>query len=139
MRTEPKPVPEPTPLTAPYWDAARKGELVLQRCRGCEEAIGYPRLNCPNCGSTELAWLPTAGTGRVWSYVVVERAEPAFAADVPYILAVIELDEGPRLLSVVKDVEARHDTSLIDQRVQVGFEMRGDQQIPIFTVQEEAA
>ncbi len=63
VTTEPMPVPEPTPLTAPYWDAARRGELHLQRCARCDEAIGYPRLNCPSCGGQGTRVVPGTGHG----------------------------------------------------------------------------
>ncbi|GAA5061127.1 Zn-ribbon domain-containing OB-fold protein [Nocardia callitridis] len=139
MTTEPKPVPIPTPLTAPFWAAAQRHEIALQRCGECSAAIGYPRLNCPNCGGRDLDWFTATGRGRVWSYVVVERADPTFAPDVPYVLAVIELDEGPRLLSIVVDVVAAYDMGLLDLAVRASFETRGAQQVPIFVPIGEGA
>ena len=81
-----------------YWDAARGGTLLIQRCRGCGRHQFYPRGHCAACFAPDPDWVPASGRGRVHTYTVVERTPNAeFAADCPYVLAIIELDEGPRL------------------------------------------
>lgn len=93
-----KPLPEPSDTSRPFWEGARAHELRLQRCHDCGKHIFYPREICPFCLSERLDWIVASGKGKVYSYTVVRRAmHPAFKEDVPYVLAIVELDEGPRL------------------------------------------
>jgi uncharacterized OB-fold protein len=93
-----KPLPEPNETTRPFWDGTRARQLRLQRCHDCHKYIFYPRIVCPFCLSEHLDWITASGKGKVYSYTVVRRAmHPAFRKDVPYVLAIVELDEGPRL------------------------------------------
>ncbi len=93
-----KPLPEPNETTLPFWEGTRAHQLRLQRCRDCRKHIFYPRLVCPFCLSDNLDWVTASGKGKVYSYTVVRRAmHPAFREDVPYVLAIVELEEGPRL------------------------------------------
>lgn len=92
-----KPLPKPSPASAPYWDAARRHELKLQKCGGCGAFIYYPRPQCPDCMSENLEWRPVSGRGKLYSYTVVRRASSRSFADGPYVLAIVELDEGPRM------------------------------------------
>ena len=81
-----------------YWDAARGGTLLIQCCRSCGRHQFYPRGHCAACFAPDPEWVPASGRGRLHTYTVVERTPNAeFAADCPYVLAIIELDEGPRL------------------------------------------
>lgn len=90
-----RPVPAPTPLTAPYWEACRRGGLVLQRCRSCARFVHFPEASCPFCGGTELGWDPVSGHGRVHTFSTVHRSFlPGFTP--PYTVAWIDLDEGVR-------------------------------------------
>lgn len=99
MQTE-RPVPAPNPETAPYWKAAREHRLMLPRCLACGKYHFYPRSLCPYCASRNLAWEPCSGKGVIYSYTEVFRApSPAFAADVPYVVAIVALDEGPHLMT----------------------------------------
>ena len=101
-----KPLPTPDEVSRPYWDGLRRGEVVLQRCDSCGKVQFYPRPACRYCGSLELTWETLSGEGSVYTYTVVHRAPfEAFAADVPYVLAVVELDEGPLLLSTIEGIE----------------------------------
>ncbi|MGO4385113.1 Zn-ribbon domain-containing OB-fold protein [Specibacter sp. RAF43] len=89
-----------TPLTRTYWDAAAKGVLLLQRCGDCANLQHYPRSLCTNCWSEDLAWQAASGLGRVWTFTVVGiPGHAAWGSDVPYVLALVELDEGPRLMT----------------------------------------
>ena len=95
-----RPLPVPDAATAPYWDAARAGRLAMPRCLDCGQMHFYPRTLCPGCGSERLEWAECSGAGTIYSFTVMHRApSPAFAADVPYVVAVIALAEGPRLMS----------------------------------------
>ncbi len=100
-----KPLPRPIQTTRPFWEGAKAHELRLQRCRACGEHIFYPRVLCPHCLSEDLEWVRASGRGRVYTYTVVRRpAHPAFKDDVPYVLAIVELEEGPRLTTNIVGV-----------------------------------
>ena len=92
-----KPLPKPTPTSRPFWDAARKHELKLQKCGSCNQYIYYPRDRCPKCFSDQLAWQSVSGRGTLYSYTTVFRASTRSFADAPYVLAIVELEEGPRM------------------------------------------
>ena len=91
-----KPLPKPTPTSQPFWDAARRHQLSLQRCAACGKFIYYPRERCPHCFSDKLGWESVSGRGKVYSYTVVRRASSRAFGE-PYVLAIVELDEGPRM------------------------------------------
>lgn len=130
--TQPKETPRPTPQTQPFWDGAAAGRLDLPYCQACSQYFWYPRLACPQCGSRDVTWRTTSGTGSVWSYVTMHRAAPGFEADVPYVVALIELSEGPRLLSNV--VGSADGSVSLGADVTVEFERRADMSIPVFRV-----
>lgn len=93
-------VPGMTDLTRPYWEAARQGRLVVQECRGCGRSQHPPMPACPHCHGTDLGWRQTAGTGTVYTYTVVRHPTHVALADaVPYVVALVELAEGPRLVT----------------------------------------
>jgi uncharacterized OB-fold protein len=97
-----KPLPRPSELTRPFWDGLREGELRLQKCGDCGEFVFYPRPACSRCMSERLEWTTVSGRGKVYTFTIVRRANiPAFQADVPYVFAIVELDEGPRLATNV--------------------------------------
>ena len=100
-----KPLPQPNEASRLFWEGTRAHKLRLQRCRDCGKYIFYPRVICPFCLSEHLDWVTASGKGRVYSYTVVRRAmHPAFQEDVPYVLAIVELDEGPRLTTNIVGV-----------------------------------
>ena len=91
-------------LTRPFWEAAKRHELVMPRCNTCSNIFFYPRECCPNCLASSFEWVPVSGKGRVYSYTVVyQPVNPAFQVDIPYIYAIIQLDEGPRMASNLVD------------------------------------
>ena len=93
-----KPLPAPSAVSAPFWDGLKSGELHLQRCTACQSYVFYPRSVCPHCLSARLEWTRADGRGKVYSYTIVRRAmNPGFAEDVPYVFAIVELAEGPRV------------------------------------------
>ena len=100
-----KPLPEPDPVSLPYWDSLKAHALELQRCGGCGKFIFYPRGICPHCFSGELGWEKVAGRGTIHSYTIIHRHwQPGFAAEAPYVVALVELDEGVRLVANLVDV-----------------------------------
>jgi uncharacterized protein len=101
MTTYEKPIPVRDELTEGYWRAAQQGVLVIQRCQDCHFYVHYPRELCPRCLGRNLAFQPVSGRGVVYSYTVMHAALlPGFGPDVPYLCAVVELDEqrGLRML-----------------------------------------
>jgi uncharacterized protein len=116
-----KPLPNPSSITAPFWQGTKRHELLTQRCKDCRQYIFYPRSHCPHCFSLALEWLKCSGRGKVYSYTIIRRAAlPGFAQDVPYILAIIELEEGPRLTSNI--VGCKPEEVRIDMPVMAVFE-----------------
>jgi len=113
--------PRPTPETEVYWQGCRKHELLLQRCTQCSEFQFYPRIICTNCASENLEWIKASGLGKVVTFTVVRRAvSEAYAADVPYVVGLIRLDEGPTMMSNV--VQCTPESLEIGSPVQVVFE-----------------
>lgn len=126
MSTQPTlPVPEPNADSRPYWDAAREGRLVVRQCRACGQRHFMPRGQCPACWSDDLEWIDCSGFGTVYSLSTVHRAPtPDFAGIAPYVVALIDLDEGPRMFANIVGAGARE--ASIGERVQVAFERRGE-------------
>ena len=97
-----KPLPIPAAVSRPFWDGLREGVLRVQQFRDCRRHVFYPRSLCPHCLSETLEWVEVSGRGRLYSYTLVRRAmHPAFQQDVPYVYAIVELEEGPRVTSNV--------------------------------------
>jgi uncharacterized OB-fold protein len=93
-----KPLPRPTAASLPFWEAAKRHELQIQSCGSCGAHIFYPREVCPECLSTNLQWIKVSGKGTVYSYTIAQApTHPAFAEDIPYVIAIVELAEGPHL------------------------------------------
>lgn len=97
-----KPVPVVNTWARPFWDAAKEQRLIIQQCAACGEHVFYPRIACPFCAADRLEWVEASGKGQVYSFTVVENNAPsAFIADMPYVVAVIRLEEGVQMLSNV--------------------------------------
>lgn len=89
-----------TAVSAPFWEAASQGRLLLQRCDGCQAFVWYPRALCPSCGSDALTWVPSPGEGAVYAVSVHHKpARPELADLAPYAVVLVDLDEGVRLLA----------------------------------------
>ena len=101
-------LPEPTQLTKPFWDYCKSHELRMQYCLRCSEWIWYPRAWCPNCGKRDkIEWRKLSGNGHVYSFTIIRQVidnSPAFQNDIPFIIGLVELDEGPRIYSNVTGV-----------------------------------
>lgn len=120
-----KPVPTISDLAAPFWQGTAARELRVLRCRRCDHHFLYAHEWCPRCWAPEPQWAATAGLGTVVAATVVHQAPyAAFATDVPYVVAIVRLDEGPRMMAniVTRAPERVH----IGLRVEVDFEMRGE-------------
>jgi len=128
-----RPLPVPTPETRHFWEGTAAGELRLQRCRACERAYFPPQPFCPRCTGTDVEVVRATGRGSLHSYVINHRPAPGFEA--PYVIAVVELEEGPRLLSNLVGVAADPDALPIDLPVVVAFEAVGDVTLPLFRPQ----
>ncbi|MEM9620922.1 MAG: OB-fold domain-containing protein [Pseudomonadota bacterium] len=120
-----KPVPKPTPETAPYWEGCAAEELRLQHCANCGHVQFYPRKLCSACFSENVVWRKASGRGtiRSWSTVVAPGA-PGFQEEVPFISILVQLEEGPTMLSVIRQCEA--EDMAFDMPVEVIFEQRSD-------------
>jgi len=106
--------------------AARQHRFVLPRCAGCGEFRFPPRLRCPRCGQTRTEWVAASGSGTVYSYVVVhQRLHPAFDANLPYAVALVHLDEGPRMLAMV--IESDLAGVRVEAPVEVAFQTLDDE------------
>ena len=116
-----KPLPAITEDGAPYWEGCRQGELRVQRCDACRHLRFPPALVCPKCLAAEHTWVPLSGRGTIWSFIIVHRPQhPAFFADAPYNVAIVELAEGLRLMTNV--VGCRPDQVRIGMPVEVVFD-----------------
>ena len=116
-----KPLPVVDAETQPYWDAAQQHKLKIQRCEDCSKYVFYPRALCPHCHGDRLAWTEASGEGTIYTFTIARRpAGPAFKADAPYVVALVELKEGVRMMTniVTKDVSRVK----IGQKVRVHFE-----------------
>jgi uncharacterized OB-fold protein len=96
-------LPVPGELTGPYWAHARRHQLVIQCCADCGRSWHPPLPRCPHCHGANLGWRPVSGRGRVYSYTVVRHAtHVALADEIPYVVAIVELAEGPRMIANIR-------------------------------------
>ncbi|CAM3895931.1 Zn-ribbon domain-containing OB-fold protein [Lederbergia lenta] len=94
------PGPTITSVSKPFWDAVAQKEFILQKCIDCHEWVFYPRTICPHCWSDQLEWIPASGKGRLKTWGVVHKpGHPAWSEVAPYVLGIVELDEGPTMMS----------------------------------------
>ncbi|MCC5951986.1 MAG: OB-fold domain-containing protein [Acidimicrobiia bacterium] len=130
--------PTPTPETQHFWDGCRLGELRLQRCEACGHIRFPPQAFCPRCGSEATEVVAASGRGRLASYVIANRPLPGWHA--PYVIALVALDEGPRLLTNLVDCEPRAAALPVGMPVEVRFEERSDSvSVPVFAPVEPDA
>lgn len=120
--------------TARFWDACDEHRLILRHCVVCDRCFYYPRTGCPFCGSEDLDWRPSGGTGTIYSYSHVEMAlgGPAWEAETPYTVILVDLDEGVRFTSRLVG-HGRGDVRIGD-RVSVTFVERDGQSLPCFAL-----
>src|SRR5437762_3529667 len=115
----------------PYWEGLAQGELRIQRCDACSRAVFYPRPFCPHCHEEKLSWIVATGKGTIYSYSVAHQAFGAFSDHVPFVVALVELEEGVRMMSRI--IDAPREQIAIGKAVQVTFEKWGeDLTLPYF-------
>lgn len=120
-----KPAPRSSPVSAPYWDSTRGHKLTLQKCGHCGQIRHYPRLVCDKCYSMDVEWVKASGRGKLHSWTVAHHAyHPGFKGDLPYTLAVVDLEEGVRALGQLRGVSAAE--IRIGLPVKIDFEDRDD-------------
>lgn len=125
-----KPVPTIYPETQFYWDGAKEGKLMLQSCTDCDKPYFPPRPFCPLCGSRAVKAFEASGKGRLHSYVINHMPAPGYTP--PFTVAVVELEEGPRMMSNILECPPEPDALVLDMPLEVTFEVRGDLNIPQF-------
>ena len=127
-----RPRTRPSALPRPFWEASARGEFRIQVCERCGARIFYARPACTECGARELRWQASSGRGTVYSYTIARRpTHPAFAARVPYVIAIVELEEGPRVTTNITGCDP--ETVAIGMPVEVAFEEAVDGiAIPVF-------
>jgi uncharacterized OB-fold protein len=117
-----KPIPKTDPVTAPFWESLRNEKIEIQRCGDCKSFVFYPRALCPHCSSRQLTWTPMSGRGRIYTMTIVHKGPGAFKADEPYVVALVELDEGCRLMTNVVEVEADPSKVKIGMPVEIVYD-----------------
>jgi uncharacterized OB-fold protein len=119
----------------PYWEGLIQGELRIQRCAACARAVFYPRALCPYCYSDRLSWIVATGRGTIYAYTVAHQAFGLFAAEIPFVIAIVELEEGVRMMTRI--VDAPRERISIGAAVRVTFEKAGeDLTLPYFRLSE---
>ncbi len=123
-----RPLPAPlAPEAKPYWEGLKQEKLMLPKCKDCGKAHFYPRILCPHCHSRNLTWVEASGRGKLYAFEILHRSfNPAVKTPLPYVLAMIELEEGPRMLSNL--INIKPDPALIccDMPVQVVYSKLND-------------
>lgn len=130
-----KPRPIINALTAPYWQAASRGELALQRCRSCRHWIHFPEPRCPQCGSQSLHYEKVSGKGVIESFSEIHRSFVEGFNSEPYTIAWVSLPEQQSLRVMTNIINCNVRDIAIDQAVELCFQQRGEfGQLPQFTL-----
>jgi uncharacterized OB-fold protein len=125
MTTLPAPAPYVSPDNKEFWAATAEGRLLLRRCDDCAEYIWYPRPFCPGCGSLKTSWVQASGEGTVYTFTIVHRSNvPGYRDAAPYVVAYVELAEGPRIMTNVTGCEPSDVT--VGMPVRVTFDDTGE-------------
>ena len=125
-------LPEPTPETRHFWDGCAAGELRLQRCTECGDSYFPPRPFCPKCSSRAVEVYKASGKGVLWSYVINMRPRPDMGTE-PYAIAVVQLAEGPRMMTNITNCPQTPEALTLDMPVKVKFEKMSDTiSLPLF-------
>lgn len=126
--------PRFTALSEPYWQGCREGELRMQQCAACQRFQFYPRTVCSTCSATDLTWRRLSGKGSIASFTVVRRAVSS-AYEAPYIVALVDVEEGPRMMSHIIDIEPEDDRLQVGAAVAVDFQdWSAEVVMPVFRI-----
>ncbi|MGE3910189.1 MAG: Zn-ribbon domain-containing OB-fold protein [Chloroflexota bacterium] len=123
----PTPIPVVQPEVKVFWDATAEGKLLLPKCTECQTLIWFPRPFCPSCGSLSVEWIEASGKGTIYTYTVNRRGAGdliEYREPVPYVLAYVELEEGPRIMTNIVDCDV--DSVKIGQAVEAVFHDTGE-------------
>ena len=127
-------MPEITNLNRPFWEATKRHELMIQRCKSCGEYQWYPRANCIHCGSMDIEWVKVSGKGSVYSYTIIWQVignSPLYNLEIPFAVGLIELDEGPRMYARIIGCEVTD--VKVGMKVEVDFkDLTSEISIPVF-------
>jgi uncharacterized protein len=125
-------LPTPDDASQPWWDATAEGRLLIVRCRTCGEAHYYPRPFCPRCGADDVSWEEASGDATLYTWSVIHQNDlPPFGQKVPYVAAIVDLEEGPRMMTNV--VGCDFDDLRVGMKLHVEFEDIGEGfNIPVF-------
>lgn len=129
------PKPTVTPVSEPFWNSVAEGKLSLQQCDDCKKAIFYPRAHCPHCLSGQLTWKQVSGRGNLKTWSVIHRTgHPAWQERTPYIVGIVELAEGPSMLThlLIYPSNVRY-----QMNVEVSFTTIEGQTLPFFKAKKE--
>lgn len=131
-----KPIPVANHHTRPFWEGTKQGKLMLPRCTNCNRVHWYPRLICPHCHATEIEWIEGSGEGRLHTFAVQHRAFGPWAEETPFVTAYIDLNEGDRMLTVLRGVDPnKPETIQIGALCRVEFDEANDEMsIPFWRV-----
>ena len=136
MADIPKPLPKATPETQEFWDGMKRHELRVQKCNDCGKSYFYPRPFCPRegCHSRNVEWATQSGNGTLATYIIVHRGHPAFNVDGPYVIAVVELDTGARLMTNIVGLEdPKPDQLVVGSAVEIVYtDVNDDVTLPHF-------
>ena len=116
-----KPLPIPDPVTKPFWDSLKARAIQLQRCQSCQKFVYYPRALCPGCLSSNLAWTPVSGRGVLHAFTIPNR-HPNRAFQPPYVVALVELEEGVRMMSNLIGVDPTPEAVKIGMPVEIVYD-----------------
>jgi uncharacterized protein len=130
--TFPSWAPRPTPTTQPYWDGVANRQLWIQRCTSCAEHVFYPRTHCPHCCREGLEWVQSTGRARLLTYIISYRAAQDFEDLCPYVIAVVELNEGVRMMTNLIEIEPSPEAITLDMELEVAFRERSGVVLPLF-------
>ena len=118
-----KPLPTADPVSQPYWESLKAHALKLQKCGGCRQFIFYPRPLCPSCMSDDLAWTEVSGRGEVHAFAIPHRhPNRAFGESVPFVVALVELEEGVRMMSNLVEVDPTPEAVKVGMAVEIVYD-----------------
>lgn len=121
-----RPLPQPTPETQHFWDGCRDGEIRLQRCKSCNHTYFPPRDFCPACSAREVEVVKASGKATLYSYIINHRPRPDFGEE-PHSIAVVQLEEGPRMMTNIVDCPQTPEALELDMPLEVTFEKATDE------------
>ena len=135
-----RPIPVPNEWTKPFWDAAKRGELALQRCQACRRFQHPPYATCVNCMAIDLQFEPVRGAGAIYSYTIMYHGgDKRFASAIPYASIIVELDDAPGALLAGNLLEAEYTQAKVGRRVEVVFQpLNDDFTLPQFRLAQSA-